>query len=98
MKVELNVELAEKNGLWDLYVGKKLEMDFLPNVGEEIEDNGLFFKVDSRTFYLKGYVHIMLKQGFEITEERDKKAVLNRMHDTGWLYRDDSDFDIRNMA
>lgn len=87
MKIELNVELIKKNDGWNIYLEKELEMDFLPDVGEEIEDNGLSFKVNSRTFYLERYVNIMLEPEFEIIKDRDKKEVLKRMQESGWRYR-----------
>lgn len=98
MKVQLNVDLKDKNGAWNLFLEKKLKMDFLPNSNEEIEDNGLFFKVKSRKFYLEGYVDIMLELELEIVDDLTKKDVLNRMHDSGWTYRGDTHFDIRDMV
>jgi len=97
MKIELNVDIINKNDGWHLFLEKELEMDFLPDVGEEIEDNGLSFKVDSRTFHLEKYVHIMLEPVFEIINDRDKKEVLKRMQESGWTYRGDSNFDILKM-
>ena len=50
MTIKLNVDLKKNDSIWHLDLEKELELDFLPCVGEEIEDNGLTFKVVYRFF------------------------------------------------
>ena len=92
MRVELSVELTSKEDKLDFYLTKKLEMDALPDVGEQIgeelsedDDKALFFKVENRLFYLGKYVHIMLEPLFRINNE-NKNDILRRMNEFGWTY------------
>lgn len=90
MRIKLNVDLKKKDNSWDLFVEKESELDFLPNVGEELVDNGVIFKVEYRTFNLDGYVSLSLEQTFEIISDQDKKEILKRMDKSGWSYKGDS--------
>lgn len=98
MKVELTVGLTSKKDKLDFYLTKKLDMEFLPDEGEEIgeeieddtfleisefEDFALFFKVEKRVFYLDKYVHIILEPLF-IINNKNKNDILKCMKKSGW--------------
>lgn len=96
METRLNVSVKMEDGSWDLFLEKELNLEFIPDVKDEIEDNGLNFEVRSRRFYLEGHVTLSLDQCFEMINDKDKKEVLTRMKESGWYYRDPS-FDILNL-
>lgn len=93
MQIKLSVNLKRQNIGMGLFLEKEIELDFLPDVGEEIKDNELGFTVEDRTFYLDGYVSLSLEQVFDIVEDIDEKDVLKRMKESGWDYRGDSNID-----
>jgi hypothetical protein len=95
MKVGLYVRLAMEDDSWDLFfVEKEIELDFLPNTGDEIQDNGLCFEVESRKFNIsKGCVSVYL-QDFKIQNNKDKKDILKRMKESRWYYRDPDEYDL----
>lgn len=90
MRIKLGVSLKKDDKSWNLFVEKESELDFLPSVGEEVEDNGITFRVEERTFHLDGYVSLTLEQTFEIISDQDKTEILERMNKSGWSYRGDS--------
>lgn len=87
-----------KDGSWELFfVEKEIELDFLPSTGDEIEDNGLNFEVESRKFNIsKESVSIYL-QDCVIENNNDKKNILNRMKESGWYYRDPMTYDLLDL-
>ena len=95
MKIILCVSLTMRDGSWDLLgVEKEVELDFLPNEGDGIADNGISFKVESRIFNIsEKFVDIYLV-GLEILDEEHKKDILKRMHDSGWYYRDQKVYNL----
>ena len=98
MKIGLYVSLSMKDGSWDLFfVEKEVELDFLPDTGDEIEDNGLNFEVKSRKFNIsKECVSIYLRD-FVIENNNDKKSILKRMKESGWYYKDPMTYDILKL-
>lgn len=98
MKIGLFVRLEMKDSGWDLFfVEKKLELDVVPNVGNKIEDNGLFFNVESVTFNIsKGCVEVYLED-YEIENDIAKKDVLKYMEDSGWFYRDPTIYTLSEL-
>jgi len=97
METRLSVSVKMEDGSWDLFLEKELNLEFIPDVEDEIDDNGLNFKVRSRRFYLEGYVTLSLVQCFEMINDRNKKEVLTRMKESGWYYRDPALFDILKL-
>ena len=95
MKVILSIDLTMKDGSWDLLgVEKEVDLDFLPNEGDEIADNGISFKVEGRVFNIsEKFVDIYLI-GLEILDEDHKKDILKRMDDSGWYYRDPETYNL----
>ncbi|MDD3753534.1 MAG: hypothetical protein PHQ17_03105 [Methanobacterium sp.] len=97
MEIRLYVNVKMEDGSWDLFLEKELELECIPNVKDEISDNGLNFIVRSRIFYLEGHVTLSLDQEFEMINDNDKKEVLTRMKKSGWYYRDKELFDILEL-
>lgn len=97
MEIRLNVNVKMEDGSWDLFLEKELKLEFIPNVKDEINDNGLNFIVKSRKFHLEGYLALSLDQEFEMINDKDKKEVLTRMKESGWYYRDKELFDILEL-
>lgn len=97
MEIRLNVNVKMEDGSWDLFLEKESILEFIPDVKDEINDNGLAFIVRSRRFYLEGYVTLSLDQEFEMINDRDKEEVLTRMKESGWYYRDKELFDILEL-
>ncbi|MEL7669346.1 hypothetical protein [Methanobacterium sp.] len=86
MKVELTMEARNVEDKSDYFLKKELEMDVIPDIGEEIceelnedDEKAIFLKVIKRTFYLRGYVHITLEH-CSINNEK-----LKRLKEFGWI-------------
>ena len=98
MKISLHVFLDTEDKSLDMVdIEKQIELDFIPNVGDDIVDNGLDFKVRKRRVYVEGCVSLSLDQEFEIVSDRDKKEVLTRMKESGWYYRDPVVYDLLEL-
>jgi len=97
MKIKLSVSLNRQKRGMGLFLEKETELDFLPDVGEEVRDNGDPFTVESRTFYLEGYVSLHLEQGFNIITDLDEEQIKNSMKKAGWQYRGDSNIDCLEL-
>ncbi len=91
MKIELTIELKMKDNIWKVFLEKEMDLEFLPDINEEVIDNGLNFRVKDRTFDLKGQVNIHLEQLFELVNNNDRKQDLMLMQESGWTYRGNSD-------
>jgi len=97
-KIKFNVTLGLENSNWDLFcIEKELELNFIPDIDDIIEDNGLHFKVESRKFnILERYITIYLKD-YTLTNDTVKRDVLKRMEDSGWYYRNPAAYKLSEL-